>query len=401
VTDAALPALWSPIDFPLLERLVELDELSVFDRELALAIAELAQERRVEVLLGIAFASAAVQAGHTCADIGRLAGRTFETVEKEPIAGLALPEREEWLEALRTSTVVAVAGRTAEVGDERPLVLDADGRLYLERYHGYERRLAQSLLARAAQPAEPPDAAALAASLLRLFPASDTRGALQRVATEVFLRQRLTIVSGGPGTGKTFTVAKALALLQEQALATGRTPYRVLLAAPTGKAAQRLGDAIRDNLAKLGLDAAKLGIPTQASTLHRALGYQPSAPTYFRRHARNPLPDDVVVVDEASMVDLALMAKLVDAVRPDARLLLLGDKDQLASVEAGAILSDIYAGVAVGGGAGTATSVSVTVTSGSATANVSVTASVGLAAGLVHLTESHRFGDDGASGERG
>ena len=292
---------------------------------------------------------------------------------KAPADRLTLPQRDEWLAALRTSALVAVDGRSADDGaDERPLVLDAQGRLYLERYHAYERRLAESLLARAARPLEATDTAALAASLARLFPASDVRGALQRVAAEVFLRQRLTIVSGGPGTGKTFTVAKALALLQEQALAAGRPPYRVLLTAPTGKAAQRLGDAIRDNVAKLGLDPAKLGIPTQASTLHRALGFQPSTPTHFKRNAGNPLPDDVVVVDEASMVDLALMAKLVDAVRPDARLLLLGDKDQLASVEAGAILSDIYAGTAANGAAAT-----------------------GLAAGLVHLTESHRFGDDG------
>jgi exodeoxyribonuclease V alpha subunit len=210
-------------------------------------------------------------------------------------------------------------------------------------------------------------------SLDRLFPPADERGALQRAAAEVFLARRLTVVSGGPGTGKTYTVSKVLAALQDQALAPGRAPYRVLLTAPTGKAAQRLGDAIRDNLEKLGLDAAKLGIPTVASTLHRALGYQPSQPTRFRRNARSPLPDDVVVVDEASMVDLALMAKLVDAVRPDARLLLLGDKDQLASVEAGAILADIYAGRA-----------------GSARG------AEGLAASLVHLTESHRFGDDGA-----
>ena len=241
--------------------------------------------------------------GHHAARGADVRADEAEASSARPVqTAVALPAREAWLEVLRSSPIVAVAGRRTDENqqEERPLVLDAQGRLYLERYHAYERRLAESLLARAARPAEAADATALATSLARLFPAADTRGVLQRVAAEVFLKQRLTVVSGGPGTGKTFTVAKALALLQEQALATGRPPYRVLLTAPTGKAAQRLGDAIRDNLGKLGLDAAKLGIPTQASTLHRALGFQPSTPTHFRRNAHNPLPDDVVVVNEAS-----------------------------------------------------------------------------------------------------
>ena len=365
------PAHVVPASFPALERLVELGVLSVFDRELALALAELSRERREEALLGVAFASAAVQSGHTCADIPRLAERSLLDGEGRPVEGLALPAREAWLEVLRTSGLVAVAGKPEE--QARPLVLDERGRLYLARYHAYEKRLAHALLQRAASPAAALTTAP-APSLDRLFPPEDTRGALQRRAAEVFLARRLTVVSGGPGTGKTYTVSKVLAALQEQALAAGRVPYRVLLTAPTGKAAQRLGDTIRDNLQKLGLDALKLGIPTEASTLHRALGYQPAKPTRFRRNAANPLAYDVVVVDEASMVDLALMAKLVDAVHPEARLLLLGDKDQLASVEAGAILADIYGGLSATGG----------VPNGP------------LSAGLVHLTESHRFGDDGA-----
>ncbi|HEV8551253.1 MAG TPA: exodeoxyribonuclease V subunit alpha [Polyangiaceae bacterium] len=371
---------------PSLERLVELALVSVFDRELALALAELGGETRVEVLLGAAFASAAVQAGHTCADIARLAERRLEDTAGAPLEGLALPAERDWLDALRTSPIVTVAERDAP--GERPLVLDGRGRLYLERYFEYEGRLSRALLARAAE-AVPGATAPAAASLARLFPPEDVRGALQRTAALVFLERRLTVVSGGPGTGKTYTVCKALALLQEQARAAGREPYRVLLTAPTGKAAQRLGDAIRATVERLGLDAAALGIPTQASTLHRALGFQPAKPTHLRRNAQHPLAEDVVVVDEASMVDLALMAKLVDAVRPDARLLLLGDKDQLASVEAGAILADIYAGSAQAGAA----------PSGSARAPAKQGPGLerhGLAAGLVHLTESHRFGDDGA-----
>jgi exodeoxyribonuclease V alpha subunit len=376
-------------------RLVERRVLSVFDQELALALGEIVGETSEAVLLGAAFASAAVRAGHTCADIGRLAERTFEDDDGAPLEGLTLPPRDAWLRALLLSKLVTTAD--APPGPPRPLVLDAAGRLYLQRYFGYESRLASALTARAGKASEPIDRKALAASLARLFPPADTRGALQRVAALVVLGRRLTVISGGPGTGKTFTVAKALALLQEQALAAGRAPYRVLLAAPTGKAAQRLGDAIRENLAKLDLDPQKLGIPTHASTLHRALGFQPRTPTRFRRHAGHPLVEDVVVVDEASMVDLALMAKLIDAVRPDARLLLLGDKDQLASVEAGAILADIYAGA--GDGVSQALADELQALAGVELSVSTARPEPGLHDGMIHLTESHRFDDDGGIAE--
>jgi exodeoxyribonuclease V alpha subunit len=378
-------------DFTSIERLVELGALGVFDRELALALGEIAPEPAQAVLVAAAFSSAAVQAGHTCVDLARLAERTFLDSESGLPADVRLPSRDAWVHALLASKLVMTAGTTAS--EARPLVLDARGRLYLFRYFDYEARLADALLARAAPLDEPLEPVALAASLERLFPRSDERGALQRLAALVFLRRRLTVISGGPGTGKTYTVAKALALLQEQALARGRPPYRILLTAPTGKAAQRLGDAIRDNLVRLGLDAEKLAIPTQASTLHRALGYRVNKPTRFRHDARHPLPDDVVVVDEASMVDLALMTKLATAVRPDARLLLLGDKDQLASVEAGAILADIYAGA--GQGVSRALARELGDFAGTELLEATNRTEPGLHDGMVHLTESHRFDDDG------
>jgi exodeoxyribonuclease V alpha subunit len=373
-----------------LDRLVALGALSSFDRELALSLGELAHESSAAVLLATAFASAGVQAGHTCVDIGRLAERAFADPETPERVELRLPTAEAWLADLRASKLVGAADAVEEA---RPLVLDARGRLYLFRYFDYESRLAAALRAREAPVAEPLEPAALAKSLERLFPRSDTRGALQRVAALVFLRRRLTVISGGPGTGKTYTVAKALVLLQEQAAAQGRAPYRILLTAPTGKAAQRLGDAIRDNLARLNVDAAALAIPTQASTLHRALGYRVSQPTRFRHDARRPLPDDVVVVDEASMVDLALMTKLATAVRPDARLLLLGDKDQLASVEAGAILSDIYTGA--GQGVSQSLARELADFAGRRLPEALHRQEPGLHDGMVHLTESHRFDDDG------
>jgi len=156
-------------------------------------------------------------------------------------------------------------------------------------------------------------------------------------------RRRLAVISGGPGTGKTTTVVKILALLQEQALARSREPLRIVLVAPTGKAAQRLGESIDGSLKALPVsEAVKRSIPTRASTIHRALGFMPATPTRFRHGVDRPLCADVVLADEASMIDLALMTKLVEAVAMDAHLIILGDKDQLSSIEAGAILGDIY-----------------------------------------------------------
>jgi exodeoxyribonuclease V alpha subunit len=161
-------------------------------------------------------------------------------------------------------------------------------------------------------------------------------------------------VAGGPGTGKTTTVARILALLDEQAAAAGRPPPRVALAAPTGKAAARLEEAVHTEAAKMPLgDNERARLSTlSGSTLHRLLGWRPDSRSRFRHHRDNRLPHDAVVVDEASMVSLSLMAKLIDALRTDARLILVGDPDQLASVEAGAVLGDIvgagsYEGIVV------------------------------------------------------
>jgi exodeoxyribonuclease V alpha subunit len=162
----------------------------------------------------------------------------------------------------------------------------------------------------------------------------------QRLAAQTAIKQNLTVITGGPGTGKTRTVVVLLALLVEQFAASGRLP-RIALAAPTGKAGARLKEAIRTTAEELKLpEAIRTALPDEATTLHRLLGTLPDSP-YFRHDASRPLPVDVVIVDEASMVDLALMAKLFDAVPPAARLILLGDKDQLASVEAGYVLGDI------------------------------------------------------------
>lgn len=214
-----------------------------------------------------------------------------------------------------------------------PLVIEQD-RLYLHRYWSYENRLARQLKAMilSAQPV-----AGLDAILDRYFEIMPDEIDHQREAAKMAVRQPFCIVTGGPGTGKTFTVVKILALLQELA----EQPLHIALAAPTGKAAMRLQESIGSNKAKLPCsDEIKGRIPETVTTLHRLLGAMPASP-YFRHNADKPLVYDLVVVDEASMVDLALMSKLVDALKPGARLILLGDKDQLASVESGAVLADL------------------------------------------------------------
>jgi len=213
-----------------------------------------------------------------------------------------------------------------------PLVIEQD-RLYLHRYWNYENRLATQIKAmtQVEHPAEQLDA-----MLDRYFEASDETD-YQREAARMAARQSFCIITGGPGTGKTFTVVKILALLQELA----EQPLHIALAAPTGKAAMRLQESIGKSKEKLpSSETIKNRIPETVTTLHRLLGAMPPSP-YFRHHADKPLVHDLVVVDEASMVDLALMSKLIDALKPGARLILLGDKDQLASVESGAVLADL------------------------------------------------------------
>jgi exodeoxyribonuclease V alpha subunit len=323
--------------------------------------------------LGAAFASHAVLDGHGCVDVRELSTRSFHDEAGRPLAGVALPDAASFERELRASALVdsepSIGEQPSPDAPVRPLVLDGQGRLYLRRYFEYEQRLSAALLARSS--AAPPDVdeALLRAGLARLFPGVDADDR-QRRAAELAVLSRLSVVSGGPGTGKTYTVSKILALLVEQSLARGKEP-RIALLAPTGKAAQRLGDAIRDNVRALDAsEQVKTLMPAETMTIHRKLVFQPGTPTRFKHGPSQPLPDDVVIVDEASMVDLALMTKLVEALRPEARLVLLGDKDQLASVEAGAILSELYA-----------------------------TRASPVADRLIELTRAHRFEDGGAIAE--
>ena len=330
----------------LLEQLWSYGVLSALDYHFARSLAALGGANE-ETLFCAALASRAVQLGHVCLDVTRVedlrfADRAPHAEPGEARAEFVCPPAERLLGALRESPLCGAGDRVT------PLVLDARGRLYLQRYAQHERELAAALLARA-RPAPDLDLERLGERLRRRFPRSPEERSTAHgpdpleLAAAVAALQRLAIICGGPGTGKTTTVVKLLALLQEQALEQTGAPLGIALLAPTGKAAQRLATSVGNGLGALALsEPVRLAIPAQASTIHRALGGGRGASGRFWHDAENPLPADLLVVDEVSMVDLVLLRQLVSALRPEARLILLGDKDQLASVEAGAILGDIY-----------------------------------------------------------
>jgi exodeoxyribonuclease V alpha subunit len=233
-----------------------------------------------------------------------------------------LPEGAE--EVLRRSRAVG------NPGDFRPLIIEGKN-LYFARYQQYEARLAEQLRARASHVDSAPDA------LIRVRLAKMTDDKAQQEAIVAALTRRLCIITGGPGTGKTRTATVALTLLAEHL--ASRNP-RIALAAPTGKAAARLSSSLEETLAAFNLPTAATQVRAEAQTLHRLLGGIPGE-SRFRFNAERRLPLDVLVVDEASMIDLPLMTKLLEALPPEARLILLGDRNQLASVEAGHVLGDI------------------------------------------------------------
>jgi exodeoxyribonuclease V alpha subunit len=259
--------------------------------------------------------SVATSSGHVCVALRDLAG--------DDAAALR--------EALLASGVVG----TPQARGSAPLILDGDGRLYLHRYFDYERRLAARLRLAQQGGAAPRVASPLLATLFA-GNAAQLAGEpdWQRIAVALALRGRLTVISGGPGTGKTTTVVNLLACLIDQDPAC-----RIALAAPTGKAAARMTDAIRERAVHLP-EAIRSRLPGEAFTIHRLLGVTPRG---FVHHAGNPLAIDALVVDEASMLDLALATQLLEAVPASARIVLLGDKDQLAAVESGAVFAELSA----------------------------------------------------------
>jgi exodeoxyribonuclease V alpha subunit len=321
-----------------LQRLSQAGVLAALDLHFARAMGQLSPGEPDSVLLGAALASRAVRHGHVCADLRQIISQVPLDADGRPVREFAWPGHAAWTLELSASPLVSAGERPT------PLVFDGGARLYLARYFGYQRRLIETLRRRIADRDETVDPRVLGDGLARLFgdAPADSSDAQQRLAAVVAVLHRFAVISGGPGTGKTTTVVRILALLIEQALASGAPPPRIVLLAPTGKAAARLGESINAQVERLDCtDPVKGAIVRTASTIHRGLGYRPGSPTRFRHDAGHPLPADIVLVDEASMVDLALMAKLLDAVDDQTRVILLGDMNQLASVEAGAILGDI------------------------------------------------------------
>ena len=341
------------------------------DSALAAQLLRLDAEASPALLVAAALLAQMEGRGHTCLPLADLctppvAMLGWPAAAVEGAQGLKalwahLPDAlADWSSALQGACV-----RHFDAPDQgQPLVLGGTPDaplLYLRRYAGYEQRVGQGLLQRAGEPLAVTEAAARR-WLDRFFvPSADALAKTsadtdwQKVACAVALRARLSVITGGPGTGKTYTAARLLALLL--ALHEEGSPLRVALAAPTGKAAARLKQSIDNALTGLqeqvpadsGLDlSALIARMGPARTLHSLLGARPDT-RQFRHHAANPLDVDVLIVDEASMVHLEMMDALLQALPPTARLVLLGDKDQLASVEAGAVLGDLCRDAAAGG----------------------------------------------------
>jgi len=298
-------------------------EIDFIDQHFAALMNRLAKVPSPELELAAKLVSNFRARGDVCVPL-----RDVTSTEAEKLGGTEIPALRDWVNKLRSSGVVGDPGEFA------PLILDQSDRLYLQRYWKYENELGRNLQARLRDKSPRDfDPADLTQGIAELFPGPSD---LQKLAAFVAATSRLCVISGAPGTGKTRTIVFICALLITLA---GKYELSFALAAPTGKAAARLKETIAQTGVSLHL-SGKLKLPADASTIQRLLGARGDSP-HFRHNAKNPLTADVVIVDEASMIDLALLAKLFDAIRPDARIILVGDKDQLASVEAGSAFRDI------------------------------------------------------------
>lgn len=326
----------------LLQSLLQAGVLRTLDHSFARTLARLDPQTPDPVLAAAALASLAVASGHAGFDPAR--------PQRLLDVDIAWPAAAAWQAMLEASPWVARPQAGDLEADAAPLVLE-HGLLYLRRYREYERRLALGLQRIAAHAPASSDLTALAPLFANLFPHAAIGEDRQAMAAAMALRQALLLVTGGPGTGKTTTITRLLLLRVAQALQAGRAAPRIALAAPTGRAAERMAESIRTavrTLASQGIDDRLLeSLPSAGTTLHRLLGTIPDSP-HFRHHADNPLAFDIVVVDEASMVDLPLMCKLTEAVADGTQLILLGDPDQLPSVEAGDVLAAILGAAGAG-----------------------------------------------------
>ncbi|MEE9358003.1 MAG: exodeoxyribonuclease V subunit alpha, partial [Sedimenticolaceae bacterium] len=269
------------------------------------------------------------QQGDVCVDLNRFANKPlFETTINKQMDIPTAPAAGEWTSRLGNEKCVGKPGEIA------PLIIEGK-RLYLGRLWAFEQQVFTAIEARLGPVAGLAEER-LKIGLNRLFPQDPNHNDIdwQKLASALAVSRRFAVISGGPGTGKTTTVVKVLALLLEQ-----DPGMHIKLAAPTGKAAARMVDSIRNRKADIDIEEGiRALIPEQASTIHRLLGFNGSR---FRHDGNHPLVVNCLVVDEASMIDLSLMAHMLDALPVQSRIILLGDRDQLASVEAGSMLGDI------------------------------------------------------------
>jgi exodeoxyribonuclease V alpha subunit len=318
------------------------------------------------VALGAAITAWAATHGHSCVDLEMVdrvvardvaSGRDADSNDAS-VAELPWPSESDWVASLRAAgpgvVRVVESWDSVDVLDTSPLVLKGSS-LHLQRYWIDECKVAMLMRARAV-PTGASLSASAAALLDRLLPAAEGAGApnLQRVAAQRVVDSHLTLVAGGPGTGKTYSVARLLAVLLSDAQERGEH-LRIAVAAPTGKAAARLRETIlgalepRPGEAPIESGVADALRALQPTTIHRLLGSRGVDRQRFRHDAAHPLPHDVVVIDETSMVSLPLLSRLAEAVRPEARFVLIGDPDQLESVELGAVLGDLVKAPALAG----------------------------------------------------
>jgi len=360
------------------------------DVHVARTLGELAGVEADEVLLAVALAVRAPRLGHVFVDLAVAEGRVMVEDHDPP---LPWPSVSDW------TAQVAACEQLVATDDTQRLPLRIDGsRLYLDRYWREESALASALAALAQMPLRQVELADLRAGITRLLP--DPEDGLQRAAAACVALRGLSVIAGGPGTGKTTTVARAVALIFEEAAALDPPgpPPLVALCAPTGKAAARLQQAVHEQAATLNVsDAVRAQLQAlRGSTIHRLLGARGGASAGdFRHGPRNRLAHDLVVVDETSMVSLSLMTRLFEAVRSDARVVLVGDPDQLAAVEAGAVLRDIVGPAEMWTRFSPGMRAIVTRVTGDDHAQAPTTPWFG--DGVVTLRRGHRFGSEIAS----
>ncbi len=288
--------------------------------------------------LVIMMLSSRLSSGDVCLSLGDIEGKSLSYFFGDDETGLnreiVIPGKTEMLDTLGKSKAVG------HEGDYLPLILDSEDKLYFQKYYTFENSLASYIKNLAESKIVPDEISIVKETFSLLFPQVEGETDWQSVAAYSALSGGITVISGGPGTGKTSTVVKILALLAELRIKTGRD-ISISLAAPTGKAAARLREAVNSAIETLPVgDDVKRLIPAETFTIHRLLGSIRNSHE-FRHNSANPLAHDVVVVDECSMGDMALMCRLVQAVKPGAQLILLGDKDQLSSVEGGAVFGDL------------------------------------------------------------